>query len=226
MAKKTNLRRRIGRRGQSFAELMLVLGFLIILLVGVVEFGFLLNSYLHVFDAAREAARFSSSSLAIAPGGLSIEEFYTNTAVQAMRVMTPLVLRGNNGDDVVISVFSASGTHVDRYPSAAGWSLCNLYGIDWALIEPNLPVEILPGQFLDDWQFCTPQTSTFPDSAIEAMLEPLAPPSGVLLVEIFYFQDQVLGIPPVSVMIPDPIRIYVYSVMPLSSAEPTATPRP
>ena len=50
--------------GQSFVELLLVTVFLMLLLAGVVEFGFLLNNYLHVLDGAREAARYSNSAYA------------------------------------------------------------------------------------------------------------------------------------------------------------------
>ena len=60
-----------------------------------------------------------------------------------------------------------------------------------------------------------------------------APPTGVLLVEIYYGYPQTLKMPLFSgveffgtqfTIIPDPIPLYLYTVMPLSSAEPTPTP--
>jgi len=56
-------RMRCQPRGQSFVELMLVVMILAVLLAGVVEFGFMLNQYLHVLDGARESARYASASL-------------------------------------------------------------------------------------------------------------------------------------------------------------------
>ncbi len=48
-------------RGQSFVELALVVVFLMIFVAGVVEFGFMLNNYLNLVDASREAVRYSSN---------------------------------------------------------------------------------------------------------------------------------------------------------------------
>ena len=47
-------------KGQSFVELSLVVVFLMIFVAGIVEFGFLLNQYLNLVDASREAVRYSS----------------------------------------------------------------------------------------------------------------------------------------------------------------------
>ena len=46
---------RMGKKGQSFVELAILFPLLIMLLSGVVEFGFLLNQYLDLLDGAREA---------------------------------------------------------------------------------------------------------------------------------------------------------------------------
>ncbi len=54
--------------------------------------------------------------------------------------------------------------------------------------------------------------------------EPVVP--GVLLVEVWYWQEQVLNLPVIADVLPNPIPIYIYSVMPLAAAEPTATPGP
>jgi len=59
MIKRLSSRIRRNKRGQSFIELMFVTLILALLLAGVVEFGFLMNNYLHVVDGAREAARYS-----------------------------------------------------------------------------------------------------------------------------------------------------------------------
>ena len=49
------------RRGQSLVEFTLMLPVLLIMLSGVIEAGFMLNSYLDVIDAARETARFAAN---------------------------------------------------------------------------------------------------------------------------------------------------------------------
>lgn len=51
------LRRRGGEEGQSLVEFSLILTPLLFLLLGVVQFGFIFNSYITVSTAAREAAR-------------------------------------------------------------------------------------------------------------------------------------------------------------------------
>ena len=48
-------------KGQSFVELSLVVVFLMILVAGIVEFGFMLNNYLNMVDASREAVRRSAT---------------------------------------------------------------------------------------------------------------------------------------------------------------------
>jgi hypothetical protein len=202
---------------------MLVTLILMLLLAGVVELGFLMNNYLHLFDAAREAARFSSSSIAIAPNGMAIDDFYFLTAAQTIRTMEPVIARGTHGDDIIISVFAAQGTHVDRYPSSEGWSLCTHHNdLDNAALLNGLPTDISSGTFLLDWEGCGALTSKFTDQQIEDLLVSSAPPSGILLVEIYYHEDQILNLPLFSDFLPNPIPVYVYTVMPIASAEPTA----
>ncbi len=47
------------------------------------------------------------------------------------------------------------------------------------------------------------------------MMDPNAPANGVLLVEVFYNYPQLLKLPVFEQVIPDPIPVYAYSVMPL-----------
>src|SRR6266567_3057816 len=48
------------RTGQSLVELALAMPLLLILLTGLLEFGFALNQYLNALDAAREGARYAA----------------------------------------------------------------------------------------------------------------------------------------------------------------------
>lgn len=51
---------RRGERGQSLVEFSLILGPLMLLLLGIVQFGFIFNTYVTLTNAAREAARAGS----------------------------------------------------------------------------------------------------------------------------------------------------------------------
>lgn len=211
----------MNKRGQSFVELMLVALVLALLLAGVVEFGFLLNNYLHVLDGGREAARLSANSVAINNDGSNEQKFYINTIIQALRVMSPVELVGNNGDDIVVSVFSISGTSVVRFPNNNGWSLCANYA-DQLFYFPQVTTDVLDRT---EWNSCTVHASAVTTAKVQSLLDAAAPPSGILVVEIYYNYPQVLGLPLFADFL-NPIPVYVHSAMPLSSAEPTPTPMP
>jgi hypothetical protein len=231
MLKRLFARIRTRRQGQSFVELMLVALILAFMLAGVVEFGFLLNNYLKVLDGTREGARFSSSSEpfkyceledVISKGcdlGTIIDsdlDFFVLTVQEMIRVMSPIVLNGNRGDDIIISIFSVAGSSITRWPESwlTGWSLCGDYS-DSAFQDYLDPA---------NWNGCSAQNTQFSDSQILGLMDPGAPESGVLLVEIYYHYPQQLKFPVYADVFPDPIPVYTYSVMPISAAEPTPTP--
>lgn len=66
------------------------------------------------------------------------------------------------------------------------------------------------------------QESKFNASNVTARLNSSAPNTGVVVVEIFYAHYQVLNFPFLGFF--NPIRMYAYSIMPMTSAEPTPTP--
>jgi hypothetical protein len=210
--------------GQSFVELALVVLILALMLSGVVEFGFLLNSYLKVLDGTREAARYANNGVAYKWDTtlgqyISLQNFYTSTAQETIQVMSPVVLNGNLGDDVVISVFSVGAPPsptIVRWPAGLtfGWNLCDNRldpGISGSLITAN-------------WNSCTAKRSNFTTAMIQSRMDPSAPASGIVLVEVFYHYPQILKLPVFEQVIPDPIPVYTYSIMPLSSAIPTPSP--
>jgi hypothetical protein len=205
-------------RGQSFVELMLVTLILALMLSGVVEFGYLLNSYLKVLDGSREGARFASNGGEAfqwdGSGYVSLQSFYLYAALQTMNVMAPIVLNGNRGDDILISVFTVSGGSITRWPDGYvnGWDVCDNRG------ETTLGLDAAK------WNSCTHRNSHFSTLQVLGLMDPGAPGSGIVLVEIYYNYPQILKLPVFAQAIPDPIPVYTYSVMPLSSAEPTPTP--
>jgi len=182
-------------KGQSFVELTLVVLFLMIFVAGIIEFGFLLNNYLNLVDASREAVRRSANydPFIIDPvtGNKSVDtNFFTETARFTEEILAPVVMDPSLGDDIVITFFSVGNGVYIRYPNDNGWST---YGN---------------------------QVSKLSDAEIQSRLNSSAPPTGVLLIEIFYNYPQVLKLPVFTAFLPDPIPVYAYSIMPLTAAEP------
>jgi hypothetical protein len=204
-------------RGQSLVEFTILLPVLLIMISGLIELGFLLNYYLDVIDAAREAARWGASDDPFTDlsgayvGDLPTNPFYTRVAGVAQQSID----MGSGGqisldpavDDIVVSVFSVNGGTVEfRYPAANGdfgWcSYCNHTSMfrDFAVAPPL--------------------------KNINDLLDPAAPNAGVVVVEIWYSYHMILGLPWITAFMPNPVPLYAYSVMPNAVAEPTPTAPP
>ena len=198
-------------------EFTLMLPIMLMLLSGVIEFGFMLNFYLDIIDAARETARFSANDDPIRDGnGNPLDPnpaFYDRAqdlAKQALKSSSggrivwpefapaPVDCSDIHGD-IVLSAFSVLGNTVDeRYPSGTGdtgVSMCNNY------------------------------TSKITTAEINGILNgALIPNSGFVLIEIYYEYEMVLGLPWIEAFVPDPMVLYAYSIMPNTTVEPTPTP--
>jgi len=234
-------------RGQSFVELALVLPVLLLMLLGLVEVAFFINSYLNVLDLTREAARFASIRDPIATGDLDCSttedlNFFYDTSC----VMSPPIGSANcpnafycNGfshylnlnldtDDVVISVFTISGNVItDQLPQPNKyWALSN---VDFsANSDLNLTGGTLPDNFKKN---CKGENVRefphFTKDLVQSLLLDDAPGNkGYVAIEIYYCHEQVLGIPIVTDLIPNPIQIHAYTIMPLPASKPTPTPIP
>ncbi|MEI7847677.1 MAG: TadE family protein [Chloroflexota bacterium] len=213
-------------KGQSLIELSLVLIVLLTLLTGMVEFGYLLNRYITVIEAAREGARFASNDdpfirdydATNCPGAPTTfcvrQAFFTNIDQivegnfladgvtrdpHAKGALTPILLRPDQDDDVVISFFSIHDGAALRFPaSEAGWSYYKSKGY-------------------------AGRESMYSTADLEARIsDPTTPDTGMVVVEIYYHYDQILkfwGI----LGVPDPVNLHATAIMPLSAAEPTPT---
>jgi hypothetical protein len=238
MIKRFFIRVRKNKRGQSFVELMLVISILALLLAGVVEFGFLMNNYFHILDAARESARFSSNSDPFDVNHQTEVVFYYTAAYKALDTMAPIVLdpTKGDGDDIVISVFSMTEAGaVLRFPVNDGWSLCAHVG-DFESWMNSRSVPLSADAFVPaKWVGCRVRQSRMPTthdvsrpdltSFQEIILQtPGAPSAGAILVEVFYNYPELLKLPVFTAFITDPIKVYIYSVMPLPAGAPTPTP--
>ena len=204
------------RRGQSLVEFTIMLPVLLVMLSGLIEMGFMLNSYLDVIDAARETARFAANQDPIR-SDLDGSPMYPNPnfyfrvfseAKQSLKTGSdgridwnpspapPLPCDPVNGD-VVVSSFAVLGKVVDdRFPHDApkGQSMCENY------------------------------LSKFPYVPGDPIYQSAAINSGLVVVEIFYEYNQVLALPWITAFVPDPVTLYAYSFMPNVNVEPTSLP--
>jgi hypothetical protein len=212
--------------GQSLVEFTVLLPVLLIMISGLIEFGIMLNYYLDLIDAAREAARFAADADPIRdpnpPYGYldpnpifyqQVEELAMQSLKAAsdnridwpkMRAMYgpgPTWCDHVNGD-IVISAFGTlnkpTGPIVDkRFPVVMGESGVSL---------------------------CNHYSSKITSAQIQARLDAAAPTSGLVMVEIFYDYNQVLALPWITAFVPNPIHLHAYTIMPNANVEPTPTP--
>jgi hypothetical protein len=217
--------------GQSLVELSLIVPLVLIMLVGMIEVGFLIFNYLNAMDLTREAARFASTRnfQNATPGTIgatdctdSTLDYYKDTACFFVdpSLNPNLPLDPARFDDATISVFTVvSGTVAtvsDRWPKPP---------IDpdndgvWSLYSNNWKKDCQGNEVLSE--------PTFTDDEVEAMFLSSAPKAkGIVLVEVFICYDQMIYIPFISEYIGSPFRIHTYSFMPAPEAIPTPTPIP
>lgn len=194
--------------GQSIVEFAVLLPLLVMMLSGLIEFGFMLNYYLDLIDAARESARFAANDDPLHNDATGVYQdpnpgFYLRAQTVTLQSLTI----GSGGqitlnpavDDVVISAFSvAGGVVLERFP--AGTGEVSLYSNK--LSELDVTTDINPA------------------------LDAAAPNTGMVSVEIFYDYNMILGLPWIRAFVPDPVTLYAYSIMPNVNVEPTPTPIP
>jgi hypothetical protein len=159
--------------------------------------------------------------------------------------MDPVLLNPANPDDVVISVFSLDGATPTRYPTTDpnGWSLCAHFNANsedtsagyggFTAYFQSVDPKVFGDLPIATWSAgCTPRTSQFTSASLTSTLGSVTlatpdlrlPKTGAVVVEIFYNYPQLLKLPVLTNVLPDPIPLYVYSIMPLSAAQPTQGP--
>jgi len=228
-------------KGQSFVELALVVPVLVLLLVGVVEVAFMYFAYMSAIDLTREAARFASSRdyrktdvFPIDPGLLpesACEDtylyYYYDTACFFIdtEINTSLEISATDYADVAISVFTVTGNQVtDRWPKPDpdnphfGDGVFSLYQTDvGGNPTPNWKLDC-EGNVIRTEPFMT-------NARLESLFQPDAPTEkGFILVEVYYCYHHKIALPFLTWVIPDPLRMHAYTIMPASEAIPTPTP--
>ncbi len=225
--------RRISSRGegQSLVELALIIPLILIMLVGMIEVGFLVFNYLNALDLTREAARFASvrdyntsttGSATSADCTDNLLDYYKDTACFFIdpSLNPNIPLDPNRYDDVTISVFTVvSGTTAtisDRWPQAPidtdGDGVWSQYNNNWTKDCQGNVIHSQP---------------IYTNADVEAKFLSSAPKSkGLVLVEAHICYDQLIYIPILSDYIGSPFRIHTYTFMPAPEAIPTPTPIP
>ncbi len=127
-------------------------------------------------------------------------------------------------DDVVITVFTIENVGgvqsvQQTWPAPDGyWALSNL---DTATNTYTSGTDNFKQNCDGDAVRTTPlYTATYVDSKL-ATSSSSTPKKGYVAVEFYYCYEQVLGIPIISDIIPNPIQIHAYTFMPLPAAQPT-----
>lgn len=187
-------------RGQSLVEFMVLLPLLIMMLSGLIEFGFMLNYYLDLIDGAREIARYGANLDPLEPDDgimdcVNTTYFYRLLPCMADQALSEQVVLNPATDDLVLSAIGAAGVSVtQRLPDADGWSYRGNH------------------------------VSNFTTADIEGMLNAAAPNTGMVMVEVFYDYHMILGLPWITMFVPDTITLHAYSIMPNTYVEPTPNP--
>lgn len=189
-------------KAQSAVELTLVISVLLLLLTAMVEFGVLLNTYISVQDAARTGAREAAVADPIVNPSLFFNTSYGVPFI-VTKALEPLTLDttcANPTTDPCDDII------IGVYSIRTGQTPVRLYNVS---VYGNKTTQLTPAQ-------------------VQARLDPGAPNTGLVSIEIFYSYRQLLNLPWM-----DPfenagglIPFRVFAIMPLSAAEPTPTPRP
>ncbi len=266
-------------KGQSLVELALAMPVLLVMLSGLLEFGFALNQYLNALDAAREGARYGADGdptkrdmAKDGSGTLRVTDaidctqsidYYKLAACVAKNTMAPVPLNPAT-DDIVISIFRVlSGRVYGRWPDCGTghapdsanpacpndppylanpttWPETMGEWHQWGRgdqcknglddngdgnIDEGCSGNLAPGPLTETT--CDPNTdftcnpSHFTMAQVQAVLDPNAPNTAVVLVEVFYNYNQLLKLPWITAFVPDPQRLHSYTIIPVPAAEPT-----
>lgn len=193
-------------------EMTIVLGVLLLLLVGMVEFGYLLNEYITLTDAARAGARFGSSGK-VDPYIRTTSPFTENSDFFDQ---IDCVIEGTNGHCTTGSVIGNGALDPIILNESTDDVIITFYRVVNGSIEATFGPHPMHGS--------SGHVSQINSSVVQSNLVSSAPDSGVLVVEIFYAHYQIIKFPIFTSVIPDPMNVHTYAIMPLSLAKPTPVP--
>jgi hypothetical protein len=229
--------------GQSFVELAIVLPLLLFLLIAFVEVGALVYDYLSLLDVVREAARFAAdrdpevltgdmSNYPISACEDNALHYYLDTACVVIGTnFNQDITLDPTRDDLTISIFTIDNNAVtDRKPND-GDGVWSLYGDNWTKNcdgTAGSTTPFFPQGVGDSWVSIAAPTSGPGTPTVGAGTTVPGGPTdkGMVLVEIYFCHDQILNLPLISDLLPDPVPLHAFAVMPAPLAAPTPTPLP
>ncbi|MBI5962174.1 MAG: pilus assembly protein [Chloroflexi bacterium] len=209
--------------GQSMVEFAILLPVLMILFSGMVEYGFMLNTYLSLLDATRQAARLCSNGqpflvvdTSTDPATYTDDPAYLPGCAHAVTAsLDPSeidpdstarqIVLDSVRDDVLISVLSVSVT------------------VDEDTGDSVVSIQRHPeGTYHREYGN---QITKYSDAAIvEYMTQNGTTPveSGILIVEVYYGYKGILGLPWLKMFMSpdDPVMLHASTIMPLVAAKP------
>lgn len=219
-------------RAQSMIEFALLLPILIILLLIMVELGFVLNTYLSLLDATRQTARVYS-------GFVPFEKTEDNSTTPATEIITDKLTYYSDAAALLIETLDSNSYQIKFNSTSSGDNvLISVIGVDVDTV-PN-PDVITIIRHPDTYQFWSLNpasvmagyTSKYADDQVikDIMQKNGSTPvsTGLLIVEVYYGYEGTIQIPGVSTFgtligfatNAKPMVLYAASVMPLSSAKP------
>ena len=221
-------RRALKNKGQSLVEIAIAFPILIMLLSGLVEFGFMLNYYMSLMDATRESARIFNNFDPFEDGhALTPQDCTcTNTAI------CPNDTQAGNPDQTDADCDSnpfykgAEGMVLDSLQPKSAQDTSRRIILDSDTDDVVVSVFSVgtttiryPENGGEDHWFNN-QPSRLSTAEIESRLISAAPDTGILLVEVFFNYHQVLALPWLAPFLPNPVMLHAYTIMPLPAAEP------
>ena len=231
------------QRGQSLVEFTLMLPVLLILISGVIEIGFMLSTYLDLVDVARDIARNAADDDPVHDRIGLVNDypeyqypdpkaepwgFYYRAYVAMKNLFSGSggdIITAANNDDMVLSVFRVQNTggsiSVTRSPCSfppGGQCSGGTYASSDSLLTPTCVGQQQGGDL--GWRLFCNQASSFTTAEVKAMLDPVAPSTGYVLVELYYNYHMVLGLPWIKLFVPDPVLLHAYTLMPNQRSAP------
>ena len=215
VAKKS--RRKSGRHGakaQSLVEFAITLPILILLFTRMIEFGFMLNTYLSVQDAVRSTARrFSTINPFDASGNIDMS-FYSGAAEFAIDLLAPAgdpdsrqIVLENGRDNILISLIAVEVDESTDPDEIAAIDRLDIGGDYYKHFGGTNPPSLYTDVAIED--FMTRDDSEPSDA-------------GLVIVEIYYGYEGTLNLPWTTPFFsPDnPSMMYVSAVMPTIYVKP------
>ena len=122
-------------------------------------------------------------------------------------------------DDVVVSLFA---TNVISSTSTIQLTRFKSNAVDGIPLTGHLVADTTES----GWSYKNQMCSAIKTADLGTKLLTTAPNTGFLIVEVFYNRPQVLNLPGLGSVIPNPLPLHAYAIFPLVAVEPTSTPTP